>query len=243
MNQDSDYTFSLYVTGLKLSEINPIESAKLLESLCKILGSKNLEWGCIEEGSANYAVKCNSDFLDEKLASVNKSLALENRAVGYITEFLNKHPKANTMLRYKNSANDEYIELHKFKRKEESFEFFQHEAIRGRIVGLLEGKDKTDHLSVNTINGKNVKVTVSPELSVNLGSKWRTDHQLEISGKAKYKYRNYKDVELVQFIAESIHEIEDGSLLDWIEGFKKAGDSGWSEFDDPIDTWLKERHE
>ncbi|SSQ41818.1 Uncharacterised protein [Acinetobacter baumannii] len=135
------------------------------------------------------------------------------------------------------------MELHKFQRKEESFEFVQQESIRGRIVGLLEGRDKTDHISVNTISGKNVKVTISPELSANLGVKWRTEHQLEISGKAKYKYRNYKDVELVQFIAESINEIQEGNILDWIDNFKKAGDSGWNDFDDPIEAWLKERHE
>ncbi|HDG7210055.1 hypothetical protein [Acinetobacter nosocomialis] len=243
MINDSEYTFSLYVSGLKLSEINPLESAKLLEALCKILGAKHLEWGEIKEGSADYAVKCKAEYIEEKLESVSKSISQDTRAIGIITEFLNKHPKASTLLRYKNSANDEYMELHKFQRKEESFEFVQQESIRGRIVGLLEGRDKTDHISVNTISGKNVKVTISPELSANLGVKWRTEHQLEISGKAKYKYRNYKDVELIQFIAESINEIQEGNILDWIDNFKKAGDSGWNDFDDPIEAWLKERHE
>lgn len=243
MTKDSEYTFSLYVTGIKLSEINPLETAKLLEALCTMLGSKNLEWGHVIEGSADVAVKCKKEFVEEKFENFNKAIVKQNGSVKTVVEFLDKHPQVSTLLRYKNSANDEYIELHKFQRKDESFEFVQQESIRGRIVGLLEGRDKTDHISVYTISGKNVKVTISPELSANLGVKWRTEHQLEISGKAKYKYRNYKDVELVQFVAESINEIQEGNILDWIDNFKKAGDSGWSEFDDPIEAWLKERHE
>lgn len=243
MTNESKYTFSLYVTGIDLKEINPIVSAKLLEALCKILGAKNLEWDGIKQGSADYAVACSYEYFDEKIANLNKSICLQTGAINTINDFLEKHPQANTSLRYRKSANDAYIEIHKFARKDESFEFSQRESIRGRVIGLKEGTDKTDHIYVQTISGTNVSVAISAELSANLGSKWRTHHQLEISGKAKYRYRNYKDIELIQFTAESISEIQDGDLMDWIDNFKKAGDSGWKKLDNPIDTWLKERHE
>ena len=78
---------------------------------------------------------------------------------------------------------------------------------------------------------------------MNLGNKWRTQHQLQFIGKAKYRYRNYNDLELIEFTADNIQEVEDGNILDWINDFKDAGDSGWNKFDDPIEEWLKERHE
>lgn len=243
MSNETEYTFSLYVSGIKLKEINPLDSAKLLESLCKLLGSKNLIWGDVKEGSADYCVKFDPQYFEEKVANFHKSVNDETGAYKTITEFLSKYPKASTLLRYKTSANDEYIKLHDFKRKEEGFLFTQQESIRGRVIGLKEGSDKTDHIQVQTIAGKNVSVAISPALSMSLGNKWRTQHQLQFIGKAKYRYRSYDDLELVEFTADNIQEIEDGNVLDWINDFKDAGDSGWNEFDDPIAEWLKERHE
>ena len=243
MTIEHEYTFSLYVSGIKLKEINPLDSAKLLESLCKMLGSKNLVWGDVKEGSADYCVKFDDQYFDEKVASFQKSVNDETGAYKTITDFLNKYPKASTLLRYKSSANDEYIKLHEFKKKEDGFIFTQPESIRGRVIGLKEGSDKTDHIQVQTIAGNNVNVAISPSLSMNLGNKWRTQHQLQFIGKAKYRYRNYNDLELIEFTADNIQEVEDGNILEWINDFKDAGDSGWSKFDDPIEEWLKERHE
>lgn len=243
MSNEAKYTFSLYVSGIKLNEINPLDSAKMLESLCKMLGSKNLEWGDIKEGSADYCVIFEQQYFEEKVANFNKAVNDENGAYKSIADFLNKYPKASTQLRYKTCANDEFTKLYDFKRKEEGFTFTQQEAIRGRIIGLKEGSDKTDHIQVQTIAGKNISVAISPALSISLGNKWRTQHQLQFIGKAKYKYRSYDDLELIEFTADNIQEIEDGNILDWISDFKDAGDSGWNKFDDPIAEWLKERHE
>lgn len=243
MNQDSNYTFSLYVSGINLTEINPMDTAKLLESLCGMLGAKNLEWGHIKQGSADLAVKCRPEYVDEKINNFNKSISKQTKYIKNITEFLEKNPQAETSLRYKNPANDNFIELYNFQRKEEGFAFTQYESIRCRMIGLLEGTDKTDHIRVETISGKKISVSLSPELAVTLGSKYRTNHQLQITGTAKYKYRSYNDIELTSFMADNIVEIEDGSLTDWISEFKNAGDSGWNEFEDPIDAWLRERHE
>ncbi|UOH17165.1 hypothetical protein [Acinetobacter sp. NyZ410] len=243
MKINSDYTFSLYITGINLSEINPLESAKLLEALCKIVGAKNLKWGDIREGSADYAVKFDPEFLEEKITYAHKSIADQTNAIKTITDFLTKYPTAKSELRYKDSSNESYIHFYEFKKKEEGFTFTQLEVIRGRVIGLKEGTDKTDHIQIKTITGNNVSVAISPNLSASLGAKWRTEHQLEFTGKAKYKYRSYDDLELVEFIADSIDEIPDGRLSDWIEEFKNAGDSGWDKFDDPIDEWLTERHE
>lgn len=243
MKNDSEYTFSLYVSGIKLSEINPLESAKLLEALCKMLGSKHLKWGDIKESSADYAVKIDPQYFNEKVLNFNKSVTDQTGAYKTVTEFLDKHPQANTSLRYKSSANDEYVELYEFQRKNDGFIFTQQESIRCRMIGLHEGTDKTDHIRVETVSGKKISVALSPELAVTLGSKYRTNHQLQISGTAKYEYRSYKDIELLNFIADSIIVIEEGSLADWISNFKAAGDSGWDELDDPIDAWLRERHE
>ncbi|MGQ1523198.1 hypothetical protein ACT44T_14490 [Acinetobacter baumannii] len=243
MKHDSAYTFSLYVSGINLSEINPLETAKLLEALCGMLGAKNLEWGHIKQGSADLAVKCKPEFLEEKLKNFKKSISRQTGSINTISEFLDKHPQASTLLRYKNSSNDEYIELYQFQRKDQGFVFSQNESIRCRMIGLHEGTDKTDHIRVETVSGNKMSVGLSPALAVTLGSKFRTNHQLKITGTAKYKYRSYNDIELLNFMADSIVEIEDGNLSDWISEFKKAGDSGWNEFNDPIDAWLKERHE
>jgi hypothetical protein len=75
MNNHSDYTFSLYVSGINLKEINPLESAKLLEALCKMLGAKHLKWGDIKEGSADYAVKVDPEYFDEKVDNFNKAVS------------------------------------------------------------------------------------------------------------------------------------------------------------------------
>ncbi|WP_151792024.1 hypothetical protein [Acinetobacter soli] len=243
MNEKSEFTFSLYVSGIKLSEINPLESAKLLEALCKMLGSKHLKWGDIREGSADYAVRIDPQYFEEKVSNFNKSVSDQTGAYKTITDFLEKHPQANTSLRYKSPANDEYVKLYEFQRKEEGFVFTQKETIRGRLIGLHEGADKTDFIKIETISGKKISVSLSPVLAATLGSKYRTDHQLEISGTAKYRYVSYNNIELLSFIADSINEMKNGSLSDWISEFKNAGDSGWDELDNPIDAWLRERHE
>ncbi|MGP4770896.1 hypothetical protein [Acinetobacter oleivorans] len=243
MNNHSDYTFSLYVSGINLKEINPLESAKLLEALCKMLGAKHLKWGDIKEGSADYAVKVDPEYFDEKVDNFNKAVSEKTGPIKTIDEFLSKHPKACTVLRYKESSNQEYIELHKFQKKDDGFVFFQEETLRCRVIGLHEGTDKTDHIYVQTISGKKVSVALSPHIAATLGSKYRTQHQIEIFGKAKYRYISYNDVELLSFVAENIEEVPEGSLSSWIEDFKNAGDSGWNQFEDPIAEWLKERHE
>lgn len=243
MNNNYDFTFSLYVSGIKLSDINPLDSARMLEALCQLLGSKNLKWDDVKEGSADYAVRVDSQHVDEKIAHFTKAIDEETGAYRTVIQFLTKYPNAQTNLRFKNSANEEYINLYTFQRKEEGFIFTQQDTIRGRVVGLKEGLDKTDHIQVKTITGKTVSVAISPGLSANLGSKWRTNHQLEISGRAKYQFRSYDDFELLEFTAESVEEIENKSLTEWLHDFKNAGDSGWNEFEDPIAEWLKERHE
>lgn len=219
----NEYTFSLYVSGIKLTEINPLDSAKLLESLCKMLGAKNLEWGDIKEGSADYCVKFEYQYFDEKVENFQKSFKEQTGAYKTITEFLNKYPNSSTLLRYKSAENDDYVKLHDFKRKEDGLIFTQQESIRGRVVGLKEGSDKTDHIQVSTIAGKNISVAISPALLVSLGNKWRTQHQLQFTGKAKYKYRSYDDIELIEFVADNIQEVKDGNILDWIQEFKDAG--------------------
>lgn len=238
---ENKYTFSLYVSGINLKEINPLDSAKLLESLCKMLGAKNLEWGDIKQGSADYCVKFDYQYFDEKVNNFKKSLDDQTGAYKTVEEFLNKYPSASSSLRYKNADNDEYTNLHDFKRKDDGFIFTQQESIRGRVIGLKEGKDRTDHIYVRTITGKDISVAISPNLSANLGNKWRTQHQLEFTGKAKYRYKSYDDLELLDFEADNIQEIQEGNVLDWISDFKSAGDSGWDEFDDPIAKWLEER--
>lgn len=243
MSNEAEYTFSLYVSGINLREINPIDSARLLESLCKMLGSKHLMWGDIKEGSADYAVKIDPQYFDEKIANFEKARIEESVAYRSIGDFLKKYPNANTLLRYKSSVNDEYVNLHTFEREEDVFTFTQQETIRGRVVGLKEGVDNTDHIHVQTASGKSVSVAISPALSASLGQKWRTQHQLQFTGKAKYKYKSYNDLELMEFTADTIEEIDGGNLLDWMKDFRDAGDSGWNEFDDPIAKWLKERHE
>ena len=104
MTIEHEYTFSLYVSGIKLKEINPLDSAKLLESLCKMLGSKNLVWGDVKEGSADYCVKFDDQYFDEKVASFQKSVNDETGAYKTITDFLNKYPKASKLTKITNDA-------------------------------------------------------------------------------------------------------------------------------------------
>lgn len=235
---ENKYTFSLYVSGINLKEINPLDSAKLLESLCKMLGAKNLEWGDIKQGSADYCVAFDHQYFNEKVNNFQKSLNDKTRAYTTVEEFLSKYPNASTSLRYRNADNEEYTNLHDFKRKDDGFIFTQQESIRGRVIVLKEGTDKTDHIHVQTVAGKNVSVAISPALSAGLANKWRTEHQIEITGKAKYRYRSYNDMDLLEFVADNIQEIQEGNLLDWISDFRDAGTSGWDKFDDPIQEWL-----
>ena len=179
-----------------------------------MLGAKNLEWGDIKQGSADYCVEFDYQYFDEKVNNFRKSLNDQTGAYKTVEEFLNKYPSASSSLRYKSADNDEYTHLHDFKRKDDGFIFTQQESIRGRVIGLKEGKDKTDHIYVRTITGKDISVAISPNLSANLGNKWRTQHQLEFTGKAKYRYKSYDDVELLDFEANDIQEIQEGNVLD-----------------------------
>lgn len=244
MDESKDSIFSLYVSGINLSDINPVDSAKLLEALCGLIGTSNLKWGDIKEGSAAYDVRVEHQYVDKKFEHFNESVLKQNTHYKAVVSFLDKYPKAKTNLKFKKSANDEhYKDVYEFKKKENFFIFTQDDVIRGRVTGLREGVDSTDHIRVKLLDGHYVNVAILPQLSISLGQKWRTNHQLEFWGKAKYRYFSPEKIELLEFYAEKIVEVHEKNLTNWIDDFRSAGESDWNQFENPIEQWLKERKE
>lgn len=244
MSQHSSFvTFALKISGLGLDEINPVDIASLLGSLCRLIGADNLQFDAIRPGSAYVQVRTEEDYYQDKLEKANQAILLENGPYKEIQKVVQKYKQASAEFIVKKPDDKDFTAIHQFKEKEAAFVFSQHETIRGQVVHLWEGRDDTDHIHIQTDDGKHVKIAATPDLSQFFGSKWRTPHLIEVSGQAKYKYISFDEIILIEFRAEQVTPLPMESVRAWLDSFVDAGESGWSQFDDPVAHWLRERHE
>ena len=75
-----------------------------------------------------------------------------------------------------------------------------------------------------------------------LSLQWKNNALLEFYGQAKYRYIDFRRIDLQSFEAKSFTILENLSMKQWIDGFIGDGQSGWSQLENPVEHWLQERH-
>lgn len=237
----SEYAiFALKVSGTELDQIKPLELGLLMQHFSKMLGEERLAFDVIEAGCVVIKLKAPEEYWSEKNLNLQQAINTKSNGFKGIQSLVNKHEDWIVNIKISHAANDENI--YTFHAESKGFVFKQTETIRGHLARLLVGKDKTDHISLMTENGNLIHMSCSDELSKKLSAEWKNNHLLEITGEAKYRYISFDDIHLESFDAHHFIVLENVSMGKWLKDFIGDGQTGWSQFENPVEQWLQERH-
>lgn len=246
-------TFVLKLTGIDLENINPVDIADLLKNFSKLLGKENLHFKSIRQGSAVLELEIPSELYNEKFQELEENISDLDNSLENINKIMRKYSSSFPLLKGKIYANpiasndDNFEEVYEFDyTKPLPIRFDQHENLIGKLIKPAHGKDNTDHFTIQLGNDKTVSVEVSKELSLalapNLDTLWRFESLIEFIGIARYEILGY-DVKITSFKAKNFNIIPNTqSAEEWLDEFFSFGKSGWQSLDNPLETWLEERH-
>ena len=247
-------TFVLKLSGIDLSDITAGDMAKMLSDFCKLLGNDKLYLDSIYSGSAVTKVYTDRELYIRKLEKLNKNIVDNHAALSDIQSIIRRYAKnfskidAN-ILASRTAANDDELEqvYHINYHKPISHIFEQSETFIGKLLKPAQGRDETDHFTILLANENKVSVELDKSLSFQIApfleSLWRHESLIEFSGLAKYEHQDNYQMKLNSFNASSFKVIPNTTTANlWMKEFKDMGDSGWQNEEEPIISWLKERH-
>lgn len=232
--------FALRVSGTELNQISPLELGLLVQHFSKMLGEKDLSFDIIESGSVLIKLKTPEQYWSEKNLNLQQAISTKSKGFKGIQLLVNKHQDWTVNIKTSHAANDE--DIYTFHADSKGFVFKQAETIRGHLARLIAGQDKTDHIGLRLEDGRVVSMNCSGELSKKLSLEWKNNRLLEIAGEAKYRYINFDDIHLDSFEAHNFIVLENVSMGKWLKDFIGDGQTGWSQFENPVEQWLQERH-
>jgi hypothetical protein len=232
--------FALKVSGTELDKIKPLELGLLMQHFSKMLGEKNLSFDIIESGSVVIKLKTPEEHWSEKNLNLQQAISSKSNGFKGIQSLVNKHIDWTVDVKTSHAANDDNI--YTFHAESKGFVFKQTETMRGHLTRLVAGQDKTDHIGLRLEDGRLVSMNCSGELSKRLSVEWKNNRLLEITGEAKYRYISFDDIHLDGFDAHNFIVLESVSMGTWLKEFIGDGQTGWSQFENPVEQWLQERH-
>lgn len=245
---DNHATFTLKLTGIDLDNIHPSDVGILLSEFSCLLDDDSLKFGNVRTGSVvveldadpNLYSQILQNFSDNRIKSAYKNIQKT------IKKLAKQFPdiQAQFLARPNISAENQVIcniDYH-----EETQYITQADSIIGRLVKPAQGKDDTDHFTIVLANDKNISVKVNKNLSHQLApylqTLWLSESLIEFSGIAKYEMIGFKTT-LKEFTATHFNIIDNQqNINDWANDFIAFGKSGWQSLDNPLETWIKERH-
>lgn len=245
-------TFVLKLSGIDLENIRAGDIGRLLNNFCKLLGDDHLYFENIYSGSAVLKVRTEPEYYVDKIEALNANLT--SKALEDIHKVVRRYSQAFTdidaaIFASRSAANDEDMELvhHIEFRKPLSHSFEQSETFIGKLLRPAHGKDDTDHFTILLGNDKIISVSVPKGLSYDLApyleSLWRFESLTKFTGTACYEIEQGYTLILKSFNATGFEIVENkATAKSWITDFVGYGKSGWQDEDDPITTWLEERH-
>ncbi len=247
-------TFVLKLSGIDLSDVEAGDMARMLSDFCKLLGNNELYLDSIYSGSAVTKIYTDRDLYIPKLEKLNKNIANNHSALSDIQSVIRRYAKnfseidAN-ILASRTAVNDDELEqvYHINYQKPISHTFEQNETLIGKLLKPAQGKDETDHFTILLANESKVSVELDKNLSFQIApfleALWRHESSIEFSGLARYEYQDNYKMKLNSFNASSFKVIPNTSTANlWMKKFIDMGDSGWQKEEEPINSWLKERH-
>lgn len=250
----SKSTFVLKLTGIDLDNIKAGDIGRLLNDFCKLLGDEYLYFDNIYSGSAVLKVKTEPEYYADKIENLSKNINKQSSALDDIHKIMRRYSQNfrdidASIFASRTAVNDDRMDLihHIEFRKPLSHTFEQSETFTGKLLKPAHGKDDTDHFTILLGNEKTISVSVSKNLSYDLAphleSLWRFESLIKFRGIACYELQQKYILLLKSFEANSFEIVENKTTAkSWIEDFVDCGDSGWKDNDDPINTWLEERH-
>ena len=245
-------TFVLKLSGIDLDNIKAGDIGRLLNDFCKLLGDDHLYFENIYSGSAVLKVKTEPEYYADKIETLNSNLT--SKALDDIHKVIRRYSQTFTdidaaIFASRSAVNDEDMDLvhHIEFRKPLSHSFEQSETFIGKLLRPAHGKDDTDHFIILLGNDKTISVSVpkglSYELAPHLESLWRFESLIKFTGTACYEIQQSYTLILKSFNATGFEIFENKTTAkSWITDFVGYGKSGWQDDDDPITTWLEERH-
>lgn len=246
-------TFVLKLTGIDLENINPVDIADLLKDFSKLLGKDNLHFKEIRQGSAILELETPSEFYNEKVNELEENISEWDNSLENINKIMRKYSSSFPLLQGKIFAcrvacNEEiYEEIYEFDyKKPTATRFEQDETLIGKLINPAQGKDSTDHFTIKLANEKTVSVQLpkilSNQLAPELESLWLHENLVQFNGIARYEMVGY-EIKIISFKAKSFDIIPNRqTATDWVDEFISFGESGWQSLDNPLETWLEERH-
>nr|WP_299038479.1 hypothetical protein [uncultured Psychrobacter sp.] len=245
-------TFVLKLSGIELDNIKAGDIGRLLNDFCKLLGDDHLYFENIYSGSAVLKVKTEPEYYADKLETLNSNLA--SKALDDIHKVIRRYSQTFTdidaaIFASRSAVNDEDMDLihHIEFRKPLSHSFEQSDTFIGKLQRPARGKDDSDHFTILLGNDKTISVSVPKSLSYDLAPYleplWRFESLIKFTGTACYEIGQGYTVILKSFNATGFEIVENKvTAKSWITDFVAYGKSGWQDDDDPITTWLEERH-
>lgn len=220
----------------------------LLSSLNNIIDIEEARFKGIFQGSIMCVVTVPQPLQAKAIQNIQKSTKKNKRSTRSIQNLMNKYGYEHDVeisCGYF-SENGEYqaqqslLTIEPLYRYQQSMT--QEESFDGYVVRLQQGKDSTDHLTIQLKNGNEIKASCHREMLLSLKPYLATDTKLRFHGMATYTTSSHTyDMKLKNYVLERFNVIEEQSIDEWIEDFRSHGYSNWSSYEDPIAHWLKER--
>lgn len=247
-------TFVLKLSGIDLSDVAAGDIARMLSDFCKLLGNNELYLDSIYSGSAVTKIYTDIDLYIPKLEKLNENIANDHSALNDIQSIVRRYAKnfsqieAN-ILASRTAVNDDDLEqvYHIDYQKATSHTFEQNETFIGKLLKPAQGKDETDRFTILLANENKISVELNKNLSFQIApfleALWRHESLIEFSGIAKYEYQDNYSMKLDVFKALSFKVIPNTTTANsWMREFISMGESGWQKEEEPIRSWLEERH-
>lgn len=250
----SKSTFVLKLTGINLDNIKAGDIGRLLNDFCKLLGDEYLYFDNIYSGSAVLKVKTEPEYYADKIENLSKNIIKQSSALDDIHKIMRRYSQNfadidASIFASRTAVNDDDMELiHQINyHKPNSHTFTQVETFIGELWSPEHRKDETDRFVITLANDEDISVSVSKNLSLELAphlpSLWKSQSLIKFTGTACYELQKKYNLVLKSFNANGFEIIDNRTTArSWMKEFIECGESGWKNDDDPISTWLEERH-
>lgn len=245
---DNHATFTLKLTGIDLDDIHAGDVGKLLSEFSRLLDDDSLKFGEICQGSAVVTAYAPTVQYEKILCNFNQNIcrSIDKKLKNIIRNYATAFQDIQAQFLASPTRDIESRVICEIDYREQTELITQMETVIGKLQKLAHGRDNTDHFTILLHNGKTISVKVnkilSQDLADHLKTLWLGESLIEFTGTAKYEINGFES-NLRSFTAKSFAIIPDSNNIDeWASQFISFGHSGWQQLDNPLETWIKERH-
>lgn len=221
------------------SDLKFNEMAELFKQFSQLLKGVDDKFGYVDKGS----VYVGSSGLSTSDCNAVIANIMESEG-GDLDQFLNKHRDwgdAQIGVHDEGSPPQTMKVLRTIENIDKPIRFKQLDVLRGTTRHWSSGRDETDHIGINFLDGTKISAKTSKQITKKLNKYFGTDTLIDFTGEATYCYADNFELELVDFRIDNVEILEDVSIDTWVDEFVGFGKSGWQDFEDPYAILKDER--